>query len=152
MDGLILFDSTMINDNFKNGKIKRCGLIKYYRHGDFYYKLNVGKHIRYYKNGTKTTTVYDDWGTSLTNTYHDSEGNLISQSITTLVETTASNLDEFLTSGKHITFKTYFEDFAYDRKSCEYYLKKTGQSDNGKREGLWKYYYPSGELKKEKNY
>lgn len=152
MNDLILVDSTEIKECFKNGKLKHFGLIKYYEHGDYIYEMNVGKHTRYYKDGARTVSVYDEWGTSLSNRYYDSENNLVSQSITTLVDTTASNLDEFFENSKHITFKTYFEDYVYDYKLCKYYLKKSGQSDNGKKEGVWKYYYPSGELKKEKTY
>ena len=152
MNDFVIVDSTQIRECYKNGKPKLCGLIKYYQHGDYIYELNVGKHTRYYRNGARTVSIYDEWGTNLLNRYYDCNNNLISQSITTLVETTASNLDEFLENSKHITFKTYFEDYAYDNKLCKYYLKKSGYSDNGKKEGVWKVYFSSGKLKKEKVY
>lgn len=152
MSKLILIDSTEIKECFKNGKPKLFGRVKYYKHGDLYYEMKVGKNIRYHKNGARTISIYDDWGTLLINRYYDSDDNLISQSITTLVDTSASNLDEFFKNSKHITFKTYFEDFAFDKKSRKIYLKETGQSDNGKKEGVWKSYYVSGEIKKEKSY
>lgn len=152
MNDLVLVDSIEVKECFKNGQLKLYGLIKVYYHNEYYYKMNSGKHVRYYRNGSRTVSVYDSWGTNLSNRYYDSKDNLLTQSITTLVDTNADSLDEFLESSNHITFKTYFEDFAYNYKLCKFYLKKSGHSDNGKKDGVWKYYYPSGELKKERHY
>jgi antitoxin component YwqK of YwqJK toxin-antitoxin module len=152
MDELILVDSTEIKETFKNGKLKRTGLMKIYRHGDYDYEMNVGKHIRYYKDGSKTITVYDNWGTSLINTYSDSEDNLIGEYRTTKIETTTRDLDTYFKSNKNETYNVYYKDYRYDYDACKYYLRKEGEYSNAKRVGTWKFYEPNGELQKEKQY
>ncbi|MBU2929993.1 hypothetical protein [Winogradskyella psychrotolerans] len=152
MNHLILIDSIQINECYKDGKPKLCGLTKIYKHGEFYYEMNVGKHTRFYKSGSKTISIYDDWGTNLSNTYYDAKGHLVMEQLTTKIETNASNLDVFLDSKNHMTFDVYFNNYSYDFKLCKYYLRKEGQYSNGKKVGVWKFYLPTGRLKKEKSY
>jgi antitoxin component YwqK of YwqJK toxin-antitoxin module len=152
MKSLVLVDSIEIKECFKNGKLKETGLIKYYKHGDFVYEMKVGVYTRYYKDGSKSLYYNDDWGTELLAHHYDSEDNLIMERTTTKIETTAADLDEFLNSTNHITYYTEFKDYVFDYKLCKYYLKKTGQYSNGKKIGVWQYFYPSGDLKKEKQH
>ncbi len=152
MNDLNLIDSIQIQECYKDGKPKQRGLIKIYKHGDFYYEMNVEKHTRFFKSGSKTVSIYDDWGTNLSNNYYDSGGYLIMEQLTTKIETNASNLDVFLDSNNHMTFNVYFNNYSYDFKLCKYYLRKEGQYSNGKKVGVWKFYLPTGRLKKEKSY
>ncbi|WP_458626852.1 hypothetical protein [Winogradskyella sp. PC D3.3] len=69
MKSLILIDSVEINDYYKNGKPKVFGLVKYYKHGEYVYEMKVGKCIWFYKGGSKTVTVYDNWGADLSTYY-----------------------------------------------------------------------------------
>lgn len=152
LNDLKLVDSFKINQCYKDGRPKSCGLVKVYQHREFYYEMNVGKHTQFYKNGSKTISIYDDWGTNLSNNYYDSGGHLVSQQLTTKVETNASNLDDFLGSKDHITFNVYFNNYSYDFKLCKYYLRKEGQYSNGKKVGDWRFYLSTGRLQKKKSY
>jgi len=152
MNDLILVDSLETKKCFKNGNLKELGLIKYYRHGDFVYEMEVGKHFRYYKDGSRSEYFFDDWGTELYTAHYDSDDNLIMEWITTKLETTAKDLNTFFKSNKHITYNASFKDYRYNYDECKYYLRKEGQYSNGKKDGLWKFYLVSGELQKTKQY
>jgi len=148
----VLVDSMELNKCFKNGKLKESGILKIYKYGDYFYKFKSGKYVKNYKDGSKSIFLLDDWGTDLEAYHFDSGGNLIKEWVTTKVETTAVDLEEFLNSNKHITYDTAFKDYRYDYKLCKYYLKKKGQYSNGKKVGAWKFFDSSGNLKKEKKY
>lgn len=152
MKDLILIDSSEVKEYFKNGNLKKHGLMKYYKHGDFVYEMEIGKHVRSYKDGSRSEYFFDDWGTELYTAHYDSKDNLIMEWTTTRIETTAEDLDTFFNSNKHITYNVSFKDYRYDYDVCKYYLRKEGQYLNGKKYGLWKFYKPSGDLQKSKQY
>ena len=149
MDNLTPIDSSRIEKKFGNGKPKYVGTTTYYKYQDKEYSFLTGKHIKYYKNGSRTVGIYDSWGTVLKNKYFDKNGNLISDSETLLLDTTAKDLNEFDDSNKHITFVLETKEYKYDSGLSKWYLYREGQHTNGKKSGTWKYYLPNRELKKQ---
>ncbi|TWO30407.1 hypothetical protein E1J38_014820 [Seonamhaeicola sediminis] len=150
MNNLVPIDSSKIETSFNNGKPKYIGTTTYYEYMDKEYAFLTGKHIRYYKNGSRTEGVYNSWGTVLTNKYFDKNGTLISDSKTITLDTSAKNLQEFEDSDKHITFVIKSNDYKYSSDLNKWYLYLESEHTNGKKSGTWNYYLPNGELKKEK--
>ncbi|AXT19467.1 hypothetical protein D7030_10630 [Flavobacteriaceae bacterium AU392] len=149
MNNLKLIDSSKIETHFKNGQPKYSGTTSYYEYNGKEYSFLTGKHIRYYKNGSRTESVYDSWETVMDNKYFDKNGNLVSDSKTLALNTTANDLQEFENSNRHITFIIKSKDYKYSFELNKWYLYLKNEHTNGKKSGTWKYYYPNGELKKQ---
>lgn len=147
---LIPVDSSSIETEYKNGRLKYSGTTTYYKYGKKEYSFLTGKHVRYYKNGSRTEGLYNSWGTILENRYFDKNDNLISETVTLLLDTTAKDFNEFESSFKHITFVLKIIDYKYESRLSKWYIYKEGEYTNGKKSGTWKYYRPNGDLKKKK--
>lgn len=149
MNNLIPTNSSSIETNFGNGKPKYVGTTTYYRYQDKEFSFLTGKYIKYYKNGSRTEGIYDSWGTILENKYFDKNSNLISESETLLLDTTAKDFDEFDSTYKHITIVLKRKQYKYDSRLSKWYIAKEEEHTNGKKSGAWKYYFPNGNLKKQ---
>ena len=142
-------DSSKIVTYFKNGKPKYVGTTTYYEFKNREYEFLTGKHIKYYKKGSRTESLYDSWGTILENKYYDRNGNLISDAKTLILDTNAKDLQEFEDSNEHIIFVIKTNDYKYSSDLNKWYIYLESEHRNGKKSGTWKYYFPNGELKKE---
>ena len=143
-----LIDSVEIKTSYKNGNPKYVGTTTYYQYNGKEYQYLTGKHIRYYKNGSRTEGLYDRWGAILQNKYFDKEGNLISDSKASVWDTSAKDLKEFEESNKHIIFILESKGYKYSSGLSKWYVYRETEYTNGKKSGIWKYYLPNGELKK----
>jgi len=145
-------DSSKIETHFKNGRPKYSGTTTYYEYGDKEYAYLTGKHVKYYRNGSRTEGIYDSMGTILENKYFDADGNLLSESKTLLLDTNAKSFQEFEDNTNHITFVLRTKSYKFTLELKKWYLFEEGEYTNGKRSGIWKYYFPNGELKTKKEY
>ena len=116
-----LIDSIKTETSYRNGKPKLVGTTTYYEYNDKKYAFLTGKHIRYYKNGSRTEGVYDSWGALLENRYFDKKGNLISDSKASVWDTNAKDLKEFEESKGHITFVLKSTDYKYSSELSKWY-------------------------------
>ena len=145
-------DSIKVEHRYKNGKIKDTGWQLYYTQNNREYSLLKGKHYLHFKGGQWNETDYDAFGNIMLHRSFDSEGIVIYESETKYISTTASNINDFFESDKHLIFVRNLKQYEYSIKLCKYYLKKEGEITNGRKSGKWKTYYPDGKLKKEKEY
>lgn len=67
MNYLIPTNSISIETTFRNEKPKYVGTTTYYKCQDKELSFLTGKHIKYYKNGSRTEGIYDSWETILEN-------------------------------------------------------------------------------------
>lgn len=152
MGNLTPIDSSTIATQYKDGKPDYSGTTTYYKYQDKKYAFLTGKHIKYYRNGSRTEGLYDSWGTILENRYFDKEGNLISESKTFLIDSDAKNIEEFDKSMKHITFIVKIKDYKYSNKQSKWYIYKESEYTDSKKSGVWNYYLQNGVLEKQKSY
>lgn len=145
-------DSIKVEHKYKDGKIRDTGWQLYYIQNNREYSLLKGKHYLYFKGGQWNETDYDAFGNIMLHRGFDSEGNILYESKTKYITTTATTANEFFESDKHLTYVRDEKHYFYSTKLCKYYLKKEGEISNGRKSGLWKTYYPDGKLKKEKEY
>lgn len=94
----------------------------------------------------------DKYGNILSCKVFDRLGNKTIESLTTEIDSDASDLNAFFDSEKHISFKRHVKLYKCSKKLGIYYLHKEGQRVNGKKKGLWKTYSENGDVKKEKVY
>ena len=137
MNNLIPIDSSKIETSFSNEKPKYIGTTTDYEYMGKEYVFLTGKHIRYYKGGSRTEGAYNSWGTVLTNKHFDKNGNLISDSKTITLDTSAKNLKEFEDSSKHITFVIKTNDYKYSSDLNKHYLYLKSEHTNGEKSGTW---------------
>ena len=145
-------DSIKVEDRYENGNIRTSGYqINYSQNGENYCYL-TGKHFLYFRSGQWNETTYDSIGNLMSQRAFDPDGNLYYESKTTYISSTATTVREFLDSDKHLIFKRMVKYFKYSDEFDKYYLQKEGNRVNGKRSGIWKFYYSNGQLRKEKVY
>lgn len=138
---------------YSNGNQKEIGTIYEYEFDGYIYSNFSGKHIQYYKDGSIAVECdYDDFGILLSSKYYYGDGNLWFSSKTLIIDTKSANLKDFFKKSTELTVTENEKNFRYDSKTCEYYLKKSGNRINGKKTGVWITYFENGEVKKEKSY
>lgn len=152
MNQFVSVDSDSISTEYNNGNPKYIGTTTYYKYNGEEYAFLTGKHIRYYRNGSRTEAIYDAWGTALENKYFDKKGNLISDTKTIIIDTSAKDVKEFEASDEHITFMIQSKDYKYSSKLNKWYVYLESEHTNTRKSGTWKYYFPNGDLKKTKKY
>ncbi len=145
-------DSILVEHKYKNGKTKELGWQLYYNQNNQVYSFLKGRHYLYFKDGHWNEIDYDDFGNIMLHRGFDSEGNILYESKTKYITTTATNANVFFESDKHLSYSRDIKRYVYSIKLCKYYLKKEGEISNGRKSGTWKTYYPDGTLKKEKVY
>ncbi|WGF92507.1 hypothetical protein [Aequorivita marisscotiae] len=145
-------DSIKVEHKYNNGKIRNTGWQTYYIENNQEYSFMTGKHYLYFKGGQWNETDYDAFGNIMLHRGFDSKGNLLYESKTKYISTTALSTYEFLESGKHLIYIRDTKRYLFSNKLCKYYLKKEGEITNGRKSGTWRIYYPDGRLKKEKEY
>ena len=150
MSNLTPIDSIEIKTKFGNGKPKYSGTTTYYEYQAKEYAFLTGKHIKHYKNGSRTEGIYDSWGTVIENKYYDRNNNLISESKTLKIDSSVKDFQEFEDSNRHITFIIKIKDYKYSSGLSKWYVYREGEYTNGKKSGTWSYYLPNGELKKQR--
>ncbi|WP_034058758.1 hypothetical protein [Lacinutrix jangbogonensis] len=153
-NNLVLIDTILINTKFNNGFKKDSGATLVYEYEDYFYEFWSGPYIQYDKKGNIITdSEFDNFGNYLSYTFFDSNGNIIEDYKIKSVDTHAGNLDEFMANIHRNTVSIgYKKKYSYSYKLCKYYLKKEGNVKNFNKIGNWKFYYETGELKKEKTY
>ncbi|AXO81805.1 hypothetical protein DZC78_02350 [Olleya aquimaris] len=138
---------------YGNGKAWWISTLTTYEHNTEKYSTYTGRQVQYYRNGQIASEILmDKYGNILSWNGFDRLGNKTIESLTTEIDSDASDLSEFFTSEKHINFKRHIKLYKCSKKLGVCYLHKEGQRINGKKKGLWKTYSENGDVKKEKVY
>jgi len=146
-------DSTLNSKMFNNGKLKEIGTIVTYELGDYDYKFYTGTQHVYYNNGqTKCEFKFDSFANLIYSKSFDRKGNLLEEYITSSIDSSAKNIDEFLNTYEHTTLVIKNKIYDYSHKYSKWYLYKEGVLKNLKKIGTWKFYSANGELTKTKIY
>ncbi len=145
-------DSVKLEGYFKNGKTKASGYQIQYQYDGKDYAFITGKYYSYFKNGNRNETDFDSFGNFLLTRNFDSKGNILYESKTLCISTSATSIKEFLDHSDHLSYIRMCKYYRHSKELNNYYLFKEGKIANGKKTGTWSYYYPNGKLKKEKKY
>lgn len=146
-------DPIKVDLKYSNGNQKETGTVYEYEFDGYIYSNFFGKHIQYYKDGSIAVECdYDDFGILLSSKHYYGDGNLWFSSKTLTIDTKSANLKDFFQKSSHLIVTENEKNFRFDSKTCEYYLKKSGNRINGKKTGVWITYAENGVVKKEKVY
>ena len=152
LDALEPVDSVKHVKYFKKGQLKEKGTYYHYASGDYIYERPVGTFLSYYHDGGVLSEIeYDKFGTHIKRNFFMGDGGPWFTEELMSITTSATNLDEFISSGvEYLTFTYWHKDYAWSNKLCKYYLKKEGAKENWRKTGTWRHYNPDGSVKKEK--
>jgi len=146
-------DTIKVDLKYGNGNQKEIGILYEYEFDGYIYSNFFGKHIQYYRDGSIAVECdYDDFGILLSSKYYYGDGNLWVSSQTLTIDTVSRNLHDIFQKSSHIIVTEIEQNYRFDSKTCEYYLKKTGNRINGKKTGVWKTFNVDGSVKKESLY
>ncbi len=147
--GLEKIDCKTTKTNYKNGKPKYCGTTTYYKYENKEYAFLTGQHIGYYKDGCKNVSTYDIYGNVLLHEFYDKNGVLTTEHETILLDSSAKDLKQLLEDKVESTFIQELREYKISKNTGKRYLFKKGRYTNGKKSGVWTYYFPDGSIKKE---
>lgn len=103
---------------YGNGQIHYQYETSFYSDLDFDLKAFTGESKLYYRNGVLARyDVRDDFGLWLISKYYDRKGNLTQEWLTTELDTSSKNLEEFLSSPKHIDVQRTIKHYKFSKKA-----------------------------------
>ncbi|WP_405396664.1 hypothetical protein [Maribacter sp. Asnod2-G09] len=110
---------------YGNGKIHYLNETSFYSEKDFDLKGFTGQSKLFYRSGVLAREdIRDNFGLWLTSKYYNRKGILTKEWITTELDTSAKNLDDFFSSSNHIDVRRTIKHYKFSKKNNAFYAYK----------------------------